>query len=148
MPKIEHYMYNSPKIDHEAECATENAEFEHTQPESSHLQPHPTQTAKPKRANITFDMLRKEAVELCAIGKQNQHAAEFVLKVLRNAKVQLLAMPDVTAPISVQSVRRTCAESAPDIYSTRPTSSTPPISTSNQRMAVVPTNSHPISMFL
>ena len=87
-------------------------------------------------------MLRKEAVELCAIGKQNQHAAEFVLKVLRNAKVQLLAMPDVTAPISVQSLRRTCAESAPDIYSTRPTSSTPPISTSNQRMAVVPTDRH------
>ena len=133
---------HSTDSDHEAECATENAEFEHTQPESSQLQPHPTQTAKPKRANITFDMLRKEAVELCAIGKQNQHAAEFVLKVLRNAKVQLLAMPDVTAPISVQSLRRTCGESAPDIYSTRPTSSTPPISTSSQRMAVVPTDRH------
>ena len=70
-------------------------------------------------------MLRKEAVELCAIAKQNQHA-EFVLNVLRNAKVQLLAMPDVAAPISVQSLRRTCGESAPDIYSTRPQFQAPP----------------------
>ena len=81
-------------------------------------------------------MLRKEAMELCAIAKQNQHAAQFLLQTLRNAKVHLLAMPDMTPNISVQSLRRTSGETAPNLYVTAPSNSGE--TNSSARMAVIP----------
>ena len=81
-------------------------------------------------------MLRKEAMELCAIAKQNQHAAQFLLQTLRNAKVHLLAMPDMTPNISVQSLRHTSGETAPNLYVTAPSNSGE--TNSSARMAVIP----------
>ena len=81
-------------------------------------------------------MLRKEAMELCAIAKQNQHAAQFLLQTLRNAKVHLLAMPDMTPNISVQSLRCTSGETAPNLYVTAPSNSGE--TNSSARMAVIP----------
>ena len=81
-------------------------------------------------------MLRKEAMELCAIAKQNQHAAQFLLQTLRNTKVHLLAMLDMTPDISVQSLRRTSGETAPNLYVTAPSKSGE--TNSSARMAVIP----------
>ena len=89
-----------------------------------------------KKISISFDMLRKKAMELCAIAKQNQHAAQFLLQTLRNAKVHLLAMPDMTPNISVQSLRRTSGETAPNLYVTAPSNSGE--TNSSARMAVIP----------
>ena len=79
---------------------------------------------------------KKEAIELCALAKQNQNAAYFVLQVLCNAKVQLLSMPDFSVPITVQSVRWTCGVDALDLFLSQPVHSIP--ASSAQEMAVVP----------
>ena len=109
---------------------------ENTQSNIIQTAPVTTPPNKSKCVNISFEVLRKEAIELCALAKQNQNAAQFVLQVLRNAKVQLLSMPDFSAPITVQSVRRTCGADAPDLFLSQPLHSIP--ASSAQEMAVVP----------
>ena len=110
----------------ECEMSSEIAyEPENTQSNIIQTAPVTTLPNKSKRVNISFEVLRKEAIELCALAKQNQNAAQFVLQVLRNAKVQLLSMPDFSAPITVQSVRRTCGADAPDLFLSQPLHSIP-----------------------
>ena len=121
----------------ECEMSSEIAyEPENTQSNIIQTAPVTTLPNKSKRVNISFEVLRKEAIELCALAKQNQNAAQFVLQVLCNAKVQLLSMQDFSAPITVQSVWRTCGADAPDLFLSQPVHSIPALST--QRMAVVP----------
>jgi hypothetical protein len=52
-----------------------------------------TSTQTQRKAPISFDILRKEAMELCAIAKNNQSAAEFVLNLFREGRARLLANP-------------------------------------------------------
>ena len=75
-----------------------------------------TSTQTQRKAPISFDLLRKEAMELCAIGKNNQSAAEFVLNLFREGRARLLATPGVLAPVSVQSLRRNHGNNMPDMY--------------------------------
>ena len=56
-----------------------------------------TQQPPAKRTTITFDTLKKEAVamELCAVAKLNQRAAEYVLKIIHaRTWAKLLANPN------------------------------------------------------
>ena len=55
-------------------------------------------------------------VRVCAIGKHNQTAAQFVLDLFREGRARLLSTPGVVAPISVQSLRRTHSNNMPNMY--------------------------------